>query len=376
MLKKTAKAAKDTSRTADAAKDAASLPKAIASAGRLASPPGLKISDLGLGSLENSGVRIADLLPLRPVTLDIGALIGRGLSAQLTERWRDQLLEGQRIAGLEVARSISNIVADDSLTAIQNTIRGIGADLLTQGVQAELLKTSESLQATLGTLLRDSIIESLQPAALIATEAWAKRARAFSERQRAYDEALRKMGWLVPPSADTDFFWEVGRLAFEGKRLAVRREMTAIARSRDFGRIVNGWMELEPFRRRRGIIRDALQDHRRRRYRVSIPVLLPQIEGIAIDAFDPGSKDTSPTRAVRSAALDQLLGPALVEAITALWKHQGFDQVEPGDRQLNRQLILHGRSVGYAREIHSVKLLFTLDLLAWLVEKLEKSKGH
>lgn len=371
MLKKTAGAAKRDRGTAKTANDASALAEAIGSAGRLTRAPGLKISDLGLGSLD-LGVRMADLLPQQPLALNIGGLIGSGLTNQLTEQWRDQLLEGQQFAGLQVARSISNIVADDSLTAIQNTIRGIGADLLSQGLQAELRKTSESLQVTIGGLLRESIIESLQPAALLATEAWAERARAASERQRAYDEALREMGWLMPPSADMDFFWEVGRLAYEGKRLAVRREMTAAARSRDFGRVVNGWMELEPFRRRRSILRDALQDHRRRRYRVSIPVLLPQIEGIAIDAFDPGSKDTSPTRAVRSAALDQLLGPALVEAITALWKHQHFDQVGPDDRQLNRQLILHGRSVGYAREIHSARLLFTLDLLAWLVERSEQ----
>jgi hypothetical protein len=197
-----------------------------------------------------------------------------------------------------------------------------------------------------------------------------ERIRASNEQEQRYEAALWRMGWWMPPSGSMDFFWEVGRLAHEGRRHELRRAMTEAARSREFGRIVEGWMDLEPFRSRRRFVRDALQDHRRGRYRVSIPILLMLLEGIAIDAFTPGSTDTHPRRAIRTAAesFESVVGSAMVETVTVLWARHDFSVASPTSRALNRQLILHGRSTGYATEANSAKALFALDLLASLVD--------
>jgi hypothetical protein len=98
--------------------------------------------------------------------------------------------------------------------------------------------------------------------------------------------------------------------------------------------------------------------------------MLMLLEGIAIEAFTPRSTATHPRAAIRTAAetLDSDLGDAMVETVTILWARHDFSLASPTSRTLNRQLILHGRSTGYATEANSAKVLFALDLLASLVE--------
>ena len=67
-------------------------------------------------------------------------------------------------------------------------------------------------------------------------------------------------------------------------------------------------------------------------------------------------------------------GDAVVEAATKLWTRREFDQVRVSGRQLNRHVILHGRSTGYGTEENSTKLLFAFDLLASLVEQADRAK--
>jgi len=294
-----------------------------------------------------------------------------GISAELVEGWRGTLLAGQDAARLSVAGSMAGLIADKNLTALSATNAQFGLPgLAGENLSRAITEATSSYMSGIGKAVRDGLIASIRPAALAATSSLMERIKASSEQQRIYEEDLWQMGWWMLPSASTSFFWDVGRLAHEGERLALRRKMTAAARSREFGRIVESWMDLAPFRRRRRFIRDGLQDHLRGRYRVSIPTLLPQIEGIAIEAFAPGSTDTNPKGVIKNAVAtyDAVMGPAIVEAVTILWARQDFGVVAPGSRRLNRQLVLHGRSTGYATEENSAKVLFAFDLLASLVE--------
>ncbi len=69
------------------------------------------------------------------------------------------------------------------------------------------------------------------------------------------------------------------------------------------------------------------------------------------------------------ASSDTVVGPAAADVVTMLWSKQDFSAVATGTRQLNRHLIMHGRSTGYGTGENSTKVLFALDLLAWLVER-------
>lgn len=223
--------------------------------------------------------------------------------------------------------------------------------------------------------LQDQLAAAVRSAALVAVQNFSDQmieiAHAFEERWPAadwnsFETALWEMGWWVPPSLPFEFLWRVGALAAAGNRTAVRQSLVSVGRSRAMFEYVEGWMHLDPFKKRRRFILDGLRDHRDGRYRVSIPTLLPQIEGIAYEVFAPGSADTGMRSILARAAgdYDNTLGPALVQTVTMLWDHRDFSVIAPTSRQINRHLVLHGRSTGYGTEENSIKVLFALDLLA------------
>lgn len=332
----------------------------------------LQMGNLAAAINDVQKLKIGDLVAaLPPVDRRLGDIVrtvGEGVSSQLIEQWREILAFGKTAAQLEVAASMSRIIADANLGTL--ALAGIPRTLLEPALGQRIGEATAAYLSEAGTELRTGLIDALRPAALAASNALMQRIRASNEQERRYELALWDLGWWMPPSASMQFFWKVGALAYEGRRVELRQVMTAAARSRAFRTSVDSWMDLEPFHNRRRFILDGLKDHQRGRYRVSIPALLPQIEGIAIDAFAPGSTAMNPKRAITTAVetFDTVMGSAMVETVTILWAHRDFSTVSPSTRTLNRQLILHGRSTGYATEANSAKVLFALDLLAALVE--------
>lgn len=312
-------------------------------------PPQLRFSEL-----------VAEAI--KPTSFNLGNLV----SPEIVDGWRAQLLKGHEQALQGVAGSLSRTITDLNLAGL--AAASVPSSLIGDGLQRAIKELAATYSTGIGAQVRDIVISGIRPAALAASATMMERLKESSEVQRRYDDALRRMGWWLPPSVSMSFFWEVGRLADEGKRVDVRWAMADYAKSRDFGRRVERWMDLDVFKDRRRFLRDGLRDHRNGRYRVSIPTLLPHIEGIAMAAFGPtnrgGPKDII-TRA--SAIYDPIMGQSMVDAVGVLWDSRDFDQHSP--RALNRHFILHGRSTGYATEENGVKVLFALDLLASVINE-------
>lgn len=309
-------------------------------------------------------LRFGDLVAaaIKPVPINLGSLVG----PEIVDDWRAQLLKGHEQALQGVAGSLSRTITDLNLAGF--AAAAVPSSLIGKGLQQTIKELTATYTTGIGAQVRDILISGIRPAALTSSAAMMERLRASSEIQRRYDDALRGIGWWLPPSVSMSFFWEVGRLADERKRLAVRWAMADYAKSRAFGQSVERWMDLDVFNERRRFIRDGLKDHRRGRYRVSIPTLLPHIEGIAMAAFGPTSRGGPRDLITRiSTVYDPIMGHAMVDAVGVLWENRDFDQYSP--RALNRHFILHGRSTGYATEENGVKVLFALDLLASVIKE-------
>jgi len=301
--------------------------------------------------------------------LDLTRLLG-GPTDGVIDTWRSALSVGREAIAQDVATSMAGVIADSNVGfATAETLAGlIGPD-----VHRAMAEATESLATGIGRQIRESLARAVQPAALLASNALVGLLRASDEREREALEAVWRLGWWFPPSGPAPALWRVGRLAQQNDRVGVRHAMAELLRSPWMRRAISDWMELDVFRDRRRFILDGLRDHRLGRYRVSIPTLLPHIEGIAMDAFAPGSTATNPKSAVQTAtASATVIGPAMAEAVTVLWARRTFSEVPAGTRQLNRHLILHGRSTGYGTCENSVKVVFALDLLASLVEDSER----
>ncbi len=312
----------------------------------------------------------------RPDGLTVGEIVrAAGLdtptafSDAIVGDWRNTLQsaseQAQRAVARSMAETISTVTAGSIIEQASHALSATVRQSLAQQIEA----VADQLRAT--------ILEAVQPAALIASLDFSERMRNLSDEAEKAHEALWRLGWWMPPSLSTTFFWQVGRLAGSNRRLEVRRAMLEAAQSRDMLDAVHSWLEDEPFRSRRAIILDGVRDHRRRRYRVSIPTLLPTLEGIAVDAFAPGTNLTSPVPAIQTAnaQLATGVGDSVLDTVTVLWTGRRFSATQLSDRALNRHLILHGHSTRYGTAVNSAKVLFALDQLAAMVSRFRTVTG-
>jgi hypothetical protein len=312
-------------------------------------PPQLRFSDLVAAAIKPKPINLSNLV-----------------APEIVDGWRAQLLKGHERALQGVAGSLSRTITDLNLAGL--AAAAVPSSLIGKDLQQTMKALTATYTTGIGAQVRDIVISGIRPAALASTATMMERLKASSEVQRRYDDALRGMGWWLPPSVSMAFFWEVGRLADERKRLEVRWAMADYAKSREFGQSVERWMELDVFKDRRRFIRDGMRDHRNGRYRVSIPTLLPHIEGIAMAAFGPTIRGGPRDLIARvSTVYDPIMGQSMVDAVGVLWENRDFDQYSP--RALNRHFILHGRSTGYATEENGVKVLFALDLLSSVIKE-------
>lgn len=179
----------------------------------------------------------------------------------------------------------------------------------------------------------------------------------------------------------------------------IRRVIVEYYEDEDFAHLkamVDSWKDNTHFADRFHIIADALAAHVDGNYTLSIPALLPQVEGILTSIV--GRREARIHGGLEKwagAAIQQGYGTleleaykdALLRFITGIefcgsipqdyftaaeyadWlKSQGL----VGGQVLNRRAILHGVQIDYASKENSLRVFFILDALAWISQdKLE-----
>jgi hypothetical protein len=286
-------------------------------------------------------------------------------------RWSDDWVLGWRTKLADATLTTQRSVANEITRALSNW--------RSTTVTVDWAKVIASLKPNFDTVLADyrkQIADVVRPAALRAAQAFTAEISRLADAEREYLEALRNMGWWLPPSVDYRYYRQVGEMAHKGQRQAVRDYMNDLANSTYFREIVMGWMAIPAFQERKRFLADGLLDHRRGRYRVSIPTLLPHLEGIAAATFEPGTRRTNVTALLTEALTTEraTMSDALVDAVTLLWAPIPFGNTGLSDRRLNRHLVLHGRSTLYGSQVNSTKVLFAFDLLASVVKDVERRR--
>jgi hypothetical protein len=305
--------------------------------------------------------------------VDATAMLGAA-SPALVRQWRESAFAGlpERAA---VADSMARVIGEANLGLLAAEAF-VPAGLVGNSLRRAVADAAATYESGFGRLLRDQVYANVLPAAFAATNSLAVNFKAQIEEGRQAHRRLSEMGWWFPPHAPVTWLYRLGRIARAGGRVDLRHAMVAAGRTRWFGAMIDEWMQLDVMRERRRFIEDGIKQHRAGNYRVAIPVLLPHLEGIAVDAFEPRTTKTSPKDAVATAATVATIGgPAIVEAVTILWASRTFSDVPAGSRQLNRHLVLHGRSTGFGTAENSIKLLFAFDVLAAVIREAQQTKS-
>lgn len=153
---------------------------------------------------------------------------------------------------------------------------------------------------------------------------------------------------------------------------------------------VASWSDIEFYSPRMHIFKDALDAHISGKWTLTIPTLLPHIEGIAgeilrsnglhikkeIAIFDGGAK-TVPSSVFRNfpeleeTSIKYIVISSFLDYLErTLYISSSFENSKIRIlAKLNRHAILHGYQINYATRLNSLRCFLALDSLSWLKEK-------
>jgi hypothetical protein len=135
---------------------------------------------------------------------------------------------------------------------------------------------------------------------------------------------------------------------------------------------------------RHDILADAFDAHFKKKYTLSVPVMLAQADGIAFDILgtflftktrkiSAKAKDLIEKRFKHRALAKSFLG-LLLETSCINMHTEKRNQLKNEDYLLNRHGVLHGIDCDYPKECNSLKAISLINFLTWIHDILSKKK--
>lgn len=205
------------------------------------------------------------------------------------------------------------------------------------------------------------------------------------------DQRLKRIlldrGWWVLQKDITGMVKrEILRLGRTTEPGAVDAYLCALFRADDLSRLrtkANNWFDLPYLAARRSIILDSLEAHKSGQYTLSVPALLPLLDGITRSfrrAHLRPAQSKNPNRVLHVGNFAEYYRrkePALWGApFATIVKTVVYSRFDFGSatqpNSLNRHGILHGEIPDYATEANSLKTFLLLDTIAVFVQVFEK----
>lgn len=188
------------------------------------------------------------------------------------------------------------------------------------------------------------------------------------EMREAY-ATLAQHGWYMDPELPMPALWRLADDIREGRSHHAERALVTHFRSR-LEAVEQRLSRAFPARKK--IIAAALRAHRRREYELSIPVLLAQADGIAVECFGRQlfkRKGKTLEEHLKTVAVDSLQGILLhplasPAPISASQRERAKDF-----RGLNRHQVLHGESTDYPTEENGLKAISLISWVAWVGQR-------
>ncbi len=197
-------------------------------------------------------------------------------------------------------------------------------------------------------------------------------------------EAFKAAGWPIAPSMPRELRERVVELYQQGNTRYVSRVIMGYYQReghKNLIAMVNSWREHPLFMHRMHIIDDALAAHCDGKYTLSVPALLPQIEGVLNDYVRMNNLPARFGRIqqVYRVAISDLesynlsswaiANTLLFQLQTNTYAYTDFESElnkSVNSRQTTRHTVLHGVTINYHRPIHSFKAFILLDALSAL----------
>lgn len=197
-------------------------------------------------------------------------------------------------------------------------------------------------------------------------------------------EAYTASGWPIAPSMDQELRKRVRGLFVEGKARYSSNPIIGYYKKESHSHTksaIEEWRNNRLYSRRMHIIEDALEAHYQGLFTLSVPALMPQVEGILIDYVKASDLDVGvrKIRDVYDAAIGDPLAYDVSRWLIASVLHYhltnstyAFTDFEEelsksiGRRRVTRHTVLHGIATNYDRPKNSLRTILLLDALSIL----------
>jgi len=201
-------------------------------------------------------------------------------------------------------------------------------------------------------------------------------AEAYQERvgEAGIVKQLAQAGFVLAPTALAKVASEVDGLE-EG---AIGATLEAAWSDEELAEIVDGWFDLEPFRRREKIIRDAFSAYCRGEYALAIYGLFPQPEGVMWDFLscsNPAEAQLEEligtqnrTFVTVEALIREVLSRLIGEEDLPFYRFVKFVEFAD-DGTLNRHAVEHGTSIAFGTRQNALRLILFLDFAHFVLGK-------
>ncbi|HYN16422.1 MAG TPA: hypothetical protein VES66_11620 [Terriglobales bacterium] len=192
----------------------------------------------------------------------------------------------------------------------------------------------------------------------------------WSEEEKEVYSFLEERGWLgLEDYLTVAEFRDVLHLGRSGNLEGIDRFICQLFHNddhRSLDSMITTWWSVEYLANRRQIVDDAVAAHKQMKYTLSVPALLPLVEGLAREIVKhPASNHGVVKIAARNyhESEQEIWSEVAVRVISTTMYSRYDDACSPGAiAQVNRHAILHGFSTTYASEASSLKMILLIDV--------------
>jgi len=199
-------------------------------------------------------------------------------------------------------------------------------------------------------------------------------------------EAFNKAGWPIPPSMPSELREHIVTVHKAGKTGYISRIIIGYYQRNDHQHLietVKSWKSNPLFAPRMHILQDALQAHCQNLYTLSVPTLIPQIEGVLTDYVFVNELNAKlgNIRQVYEAVIGNvddeydlsslskwIIATTLLDQLqNEIYVYTNFEselKKPVNKRRITRHTVSHGVGLKYDRPIHSLKAFLLLDALS------------
>ncbi len=295
---------------------------------------------------------------------------------------------------LDISASACETVSLDSLfSSLGNRIFANLAQPMIQGLAASLAEAatysvSMALQKAFQSVFKDyevtykiilaSYFRPFQDVLLEVGKSFRPILDTFSKlKARMLEDTLCSHRWWPVPGLPVEFYEGVLILIEKGETRRVNRyicDWFRWNRYRRLTRMARRWDDNRYFRRRRPIYRQALTGHRRGLYSLTVPALVPLVEGIARDYLweEHCISERRGLTAIKEAlslnipddVYHEELQQILIQFLTSsTFADTDRDNVLTSGYELNRHGVAHSRHIHYGSEANSLRCFLLLETL-------------